>query len=395
MEPRSSSTNQWNKEDFAYLRNAIDSGPVEELSAGVREAGGPSQQTTSAQSPRPTSSHEVPPRLSSARKPLPSPRERRAKKSTAGTSPPRTPPGNAPLVGHQTTKSLDLAPSDPSPLLPRQIPPPPESSAKQPMSIPYRTNTSHSESAQDGTPRHLIGTTQNTTTPKQPVSPISRKEIAGRSVGTGGKNAAPVRQDVEAAILHSASGNPPSSTIQPRQVVQNIGSALSSSGMETSSTSRIYDDSPISPPLPPWPSKFKPSKIPEHMQLPPSSEFPLGDSTQTSVSTEWNSSITSETRQIHYYPQTYQPIVRHHHIHHHYVYQQPIKVIEILPAKHYRINEETGEKEEIEAPKDWVVPDSMRPTPGIEEEVKAQLETTTRHYLVDEAHPRGQLEAPA
>ena len=162
MEPRPASTEQWNTEDFAYLRNAIDSGPADEGSARVRDAGVPNQQTTTDQSPRPTSSHEVPPRMSSARKHLPSPRERRAKKSTTGTSPPRTPQSDAQLVGHKTTKSLDLAPSDPSPLIPRQMPPPRERSAKQSKSIPYRTNASPAEVTQDGTTGQPTNATQFT-----------------------------------------------------------------------------------------------------------------------------------------------------------------------------------------------------------------------------------------
>ena len=392
MEPHPASTEQWNTEDFAYLRNAIDSGPVEEGSARVRDAGVSNQQTNTDQSPRPTSSHEVPPRLSSARKHLPSPRERRAKKGTTGTSPPRTSPSDGHLVGHKTTKSLDLAPSDPSPLIPRQMPPPRESSAKQSKSVPHRTSASPAEVTQDGTTSHLMSNTPSAEAPTQPLPLFSRQATAD---GSDSKYSPHVTQELKAAVLHSASGNPPSNAFQPRQNVQSVGSTASPSGAETSSRSQTNNYDPISPPLPTWPSSnFRSTKVPEHMQLPPSSEFPLDNSTRTSVSTEWNPSITSETRQVHYYPQIYKPIVTHHHIHHHYVYEQPIKVIEILPAKHYRINE-AGEKEEIEAPKDWVVPDSMKPTPGIEEEVKAQLEPTTRHYVVDEAHPRGQLEAPA
>jgi hypothetical protein len=78
------------------------------------------------------------------------------------------------------------------------------------------------------------------------------------------------------------------------------------------------------------------------------------------------------------------------HVHHYYTYTQPIKTVEILPARHFIVDEKTGGKIEIPAPKGWTMPASMQPyTPDT-----SGLVAMTRHYLVDDEHPKGVPEPP-
>ena len=72
-------------------------------------------------------------------------------------------------------------------------------------------------------------------------------------------------------------------------------------------------------------------------------------------------------------------------------------MLEVLPAKHFRVDGKTGEKVEIEAPEGWTAPENIaRPTNagGAGTTFDGNLEPLERHYLVDEEHPRGQVEGP-
>lgn len=83
-------------------------------------------------------------------------------------------------------------------------------------------------------------------------------------------------------------------------------------------------------------------------------------------------------------------ITRDIHVHHYYTYIQPVKVVEILPAKHFILDPRTGVKTEIPAPPGWQLPNSLSPVLPDTSTVKGW----TRHYLVDEEHPNGVLEPP-
>jgi hypothetical protein len=77
------------------------------------------------------------------------------------------------------------------------------------------------------------------------------------------------------------------------------------------------------------------------------------------------------------------------HVHHYFTYTQPIKTVEILPARHFMIDSETGEKFEIPPPEGWSMPPQLRPyTPDL-----SGLATETRHYLVNDQYPKGIPEA--
>ncbi len=81
-------------------------------------------------------------------------------------------------------------------------------------------------------------------------------------------------------------------------------------------------------------------------------------------------------------------ITREIHVHHYYTYTQPIKTVEILPARHFIVDGQTGEKVEIAAPEGWTMPANMRPyKPDL-----TGIVAETRHYLVDDEHPAGMPE---
>lgn len=82
-------------------------------------------------------------------------------------------------------------------------------------------------------------------------------------------------------------------------------------------------------------------------------------------------------------------ITRDIHVHHYYTYLQPIRVVEILPARHFYLDLETGVKTEVLPPDDWEMPAHMAPvSPDT-----SMLKATMRHYVVDEEHPYGMLES--
>jgi hypothetical protein len=85
---------------------------------------------------------------------------------------------------------------------------------------------------------------------------------------------------------------------------------------------------------------------------------------------------------------THSTVERDVHIHHHYEYTQPIKVVEVLPPKHYRIDERTGAKIEIDPPPGWIMPQPLVTTaPDV-----SSIKSSQRHYVVNEQYPDGKLE---
>ena len=113
-----------------------------------------------------------------------------------------------------------------------------------------------------------------------------------------------------------------------------------------------------------------------------------------------NNTVTTHVTETHQAPVTQETIVKQRteiiqeaisrdiHVHHYYTYMQPVRVVEVLPAKHFTIDPRTGAKVEIQAPAGWTLPAEM--TPRIPD--TSVIKAWTRHYLVDEEHPRGILE---
>jgi hypothetical protein len=83
-------------------------------------------------------------------------------------------------------------------------------------------------------------------------------------------------------------------------------------------------------------------------------------------------------------------VTREIHVHHYYTHVQPIKAVEILPARHFKVDPTTGQKVEIPAPEGWEMPADLRPR----KPDTSVLELMSRHYLVDEEHPTGVPELP-
>lgn len=128
--------------------------------------------------------------------------------------------------------------------------------------------------------------------------------------------------------------------------------------------------------------------IPEHVRLPP--DFDLGTTERTSIETTYHPAV--EQQVIHHdRTEVVQPVItRDIHVHHHFHYEQPVKVTEVLAPRHYRLDPVTGEKVEIESPPGWQLPQPFATrTPDL-----SDLKTTHRHYVVDEDHPDGMPESP-
>ncbi|KPI44517.1 uncharacterized protein AB675_8356 [Cyphellophora attinorum] len=129
-------------------------------------------------------------------------------------------------------------------------------------------------------------------------------------------------------------------------------------------------------------------QISEHVRLPPG--FRPGHTEHTTVEEVWHPAVENQTIEHRKILVTHPEIERDVHIHHYLEYEQPVYTTEILPPKHYRLDEKTGQKVEIEVPAYWRMPTSLSPR-------KADLDglmRTQRHYLVDEAHPYGAIESP-
>jgi len=123
-----------------------------------------------------------------------------------------------------------------------------------------------------------------------------------------------------------------------------------------------------------------------HLILPDG--FSLQNTERTYVTEEQRPAVTHETIVKHRTEVIQEAISRDIHVHHYYTYVQPIKVVEVLPAKHYFLDAATGEKTEISAPAGWKMPASMLPSSQDHSMVKGW----SRHYLVDEEHPTGIIE---
>ncbi|KAJ9608691.1 hypothetical protein H2200_006462 [Cladophialophora chaetospira] len=126
----------------------------------------------------------------------------------------------------------------------------------------------------------------------------------------------------------------------------------------------------------------------EHVLLPPG--FKPGRTEHTYVEETMMPAVTHEVIKHNKTEIVQEEITREIHVHHYYTYTQPIKTIEILPARHFIVDANTGEKVEIAAPEGWVMPSNMQPyKPDI-----GLVNVETRHYLVNEEHPSGIIEPP-
>ena len=126
----------------------------------------------------------------------------------------------------------------------------------------------------------------------------------------------------------------------------------------------------------------------EHVLLP--AGFRPGRSERTYVEEVMMPAVTHEVIKHNKTEIIQEEITREIHVHHYYTYTQPIKTIEILPARHFIVDGKTGEKVEIAAPEGWTLPTNMQPyTPDI-----SGLRPEYRHYLVDDEHPNGVPEPP-
>jgi len=123
-----------------------------------------------------------------------------------------------------------------------------------------------------------------------------------------------------------------------------------------------------------------------HLILPEG--FSLQNTERTYVTEEQRPAVTHETIVRHRTEVIQEAISRDIHVHHYYTYVQPIKVVEVLPAKHYFLDAATGKKTEVAAPAGWKMPASMLPSSQDYSKVKGW----SRHYLVDEEHPNGVIE---
>lgn len=120
-----------------------------------------------------------------------------------------------------------------------------------------------------------------------------------------------------------------------------------------------------------------------HLRLP--EKFNLQNTEETHVYETQRPAVTHETIIKERTEIIHEEITRDIHIHHYYTYQQPIKLVEILPPKHFFLNLQTGEKTEIEPPFGWTMPASMFPVSP----ETSHLAGWTRHYLVNDEHPYG------
>lgn len=124
----------------------------------------------------------------------------------------------------------------------------------------------------------------------------------------------------------------------------------------------------------------------DHVRLPPGLQ--IRDSEDTTVEEVWHPAVTQQTVEHRKIEILHPQIERDIHVHHYYEYEQPLQVTEVLPARHYRLDQQTGQKVEIEASGHWKMPTSLTPK-AVD---LSDLKGTHRHYLVDEAHPRGVIE---
>ncbi|KAL6249665.1 hypothetical protein RBB50_003520 [Rhinocladiella similis] len=133
------------------------------------------------------------------------------------------------------------------------------------------------------------------------------------------------------------------------------------------------------------------SQLNEHTMLPPGFR-PGTSSNYTDVETVWQPAVTREHVKEHTIEIVQEQVTREIHVHHYYTHVQPIRAVEVLPARHFIVDPTTGQKVEIPAPEGWEMPaDMMHPRKPPDTNI---LEPMTRHYLVDEEHPEGVPEPP-
>ncbi|KIX06464.1 uncharacterized protein Z518_04440 [Rhinocladiella mackenziei CBS 650.93] len=144
-------------------------------------------------------------------------------------------------------------------------------------------------------------------------------------------------------------------------------------------TSRASAKSPVRQSPPPQPIE----------QVLPSS-VRLGTSALTEVGTHVQDAITQDVVREHTVEIIQEEVTREIHVHHYYTHVQPIKAVEILPARHFLVDEQTGQKVEIPTPEGWVMPESLQP-PGPDGSNPLPV---TKQYLANEPYPEGVLEPP-
>lgn len=124
-----------------------------------------------------------------------------------------------------------------------------------------------------------------------------------------------------------------------------------------------------------------------HLVLPRG--FNLQNTEETHVYEEQRPAVVNETVIKERTQIVREAITRDIHVHHYYTYLQPIRVVEVLPARHFYLDLETGVKTEVLPPDNWQMPANMAPvSPDT-----SMLKATMRHYVVDEEHPYGMLES--
>lgn len=136
------------------------------------------------------------------------------------------------------------------------------------------------------------------------------------------------------------------------------------------------------------PTQQSDARTNDNVLLPPG--FKPGSSAHTEIDTIFHPAVTQEVIKEHTVEIIQEDVTREIHVHHYYTYIQPIRVVEILPARHFLVDPRTGQKVEIPAPEGWLMPTDMRPT----QPDTRDLTPSTRHYLVDEDHPQGVMEPP-
>ena len=127
----------------------------------------------------------------------------------------------------------------------------------------------------------------------------------------------------------------------------------------------------------------------------PRARLPPGFNPTSTVDTDVDTSVarpvTHETRHRQVTEIVTDSITRDIHVDHYYHYVQPVKVVEIAPAKHYRISSKTGEKLSIAQPNGWEMPADMSVRKGGD---ISGLQWDRRDYVVDERDPQGRLLSP-
>jgi hypothetical protein len=134
-------------------------------------------------------------------------------------------------------------------------------------------------------------------------------------------------------------------------------------------------------------------------RLPPS--FNPTNTTDTTVDTTVAPPVTHETRHTKRVEVVQEAITRDIHVDHYYHYIQPVKVVEVNPARHFTLNSK-GEKVSIAAPEGWEMPSDMSVRRGPDfvngdgrdenkDLGKGALGWERRDYVVDEENPKGRM----